>query len=128
MKLLLIDDELRFSAILKRRFEQRGISVLTAADAVSGISLLSQQQIDVIILDVKMPGMDGLSALSYIKANFPLSEVIMLTGHCDPGDAMCGMESGAFDYMMKPADFDELLLKVKDAYDHVLLNLSAPTQ
>ena len=128
MKLLLIDDEIRFSTILKRRFEQRGLSVLTAENAETGLSMLEEHPIDVVILDVKMPGMDGLSALSSIKKQHPYIEVIMLTGHCDPSEAMCGMETGAFDYMMKPADFDELLLKVKDAYDHRLLSRPEPVQ
>ena len=72
--------------------------------------------VDVVVLDVKMPGMDGLTALREIKKRFPLVEVIMLTGHASMEVAIEGMEQGAFDYLMKPMDIDELLYKLQDAY------------
>jgi DNA-binding NtrC family response regulator len=72
--------------------------------------------VDVVVLDVKMPGMDGIQTLKAIKSMDPLVEVIMLTGHASVEVAIQGMELGAFDYLMKPMDIDELLYKVQDAY------------
>jgi len=71
---------------------------------------------DVVVLDVRMPGMDGIQALREIKQRYPLIEVIMLTGHASLEVAIEGMELGAFDYMMKPIEIDELLYKLQDAY------------
>jgi DNA-binding response OmpR family regulator len=70
---------------------------------------------DVVVLDVKMPGMDGIETLREIKARQPLVEVIMLTGHASVEAAIDGMELGAFDYLMKPVEFEELLYKIQDA-------------
>jgi DNA-binding NtrC family response regulator len=72
--------------------------------------------VDVVILDVRMPGMDGIQTLREIKARYPLIEVIMLTGHASLEAAIQGMELGAFDYLMKPIDIDDLLYKAQDAY------------
>ena len=69
-----------------------------------------------VVLDVKMPGMDGISTLREIKRHHPLVEVIMLTGHVDVEVAIHGMEVGAFDYLMKPTEIDELLFKIQDAH------------
>ena len=70
---------------------------------------------DVVLLDVRMAGMDGIQVLKKIKEDYPLVEVIMLTGHANTEVAIEGMELGAFDYLMKPVDFDELLYKLQDA-------------
>ena len=69
-----------------------------------------------VILDVRMPGMDGIETLQAIKSRHPLVEVIMLTGHASMEAAIEGMEKGAFDYLMKPMDMDELLYKAEDAF------------
>jgi DNA-binding NtrC family response regulator len=76
---------------------------------------LKEQPVDVIVLDVRMPGIDGIHTLREIKKIDPLTEVIMLTGHASIEAAIEGMELGAFDYLMKPADFDELFYKLQDA-------------
>jgi len=72
--------------------------------------------VDVVVLDVKMPGMDGIETLREVKKKFPLTEVVMLTGHASMEVAIEGMEIGAFDYLMKPIDLDDLLYKLEDAY------------
>jgi DNA-binding NtrC family response regulator len=77
---------------------------------------LNNQPADVVVLDVRMPGIGGINALREIKKIDPLMEVIMLTGHASIEAAIEGMELGAFDYLMKPADFDELYYKLQDAF------------
>jgi len=84
--------------------------------------VLQQAVVDVVVLDVKMPGMDGIETLREIKKRFPLVEVIMLTGHASLEVAIQGMELGAFDYLMKPTDIDELLYKVQDAFKKKVLH------
>lgn len=73
------------------------------------------RNLDVVILDVKMPGMDGIETLGKIKKSYPLTEVIMLTGHATVESAIEGMKSGAFDYLMKPCDLELLMVKVEEA-------------
>jgi len=87
--------------------------------------LVEEQDFDVVILDVRMPGMDGLEVLRQIRAKRPLTEVIMLTGHASLDAGMQGMNLGAYDYVLKPADFDELLDKVRRAAERKALNVSA---
>ena len=75
----------------------------------------TNRNLDVVILDVKMPGMDGIQTLQEIKKRFPLLEIIMLTGHATVESAVEGMKLGAYDYLMKPRDIDELISKVQEA-------------
>jgi len=117
-KMLLIDDEQGFVDTMAKRLEKRGYAVTVAYTGQEGIDALGKDHhIDVVVLDVKMPGMDGIEALKYIKATHPLVEVVMLTGHATVANAIDGMKNGAFDYLMKPCDMDELLAKVGEAYD-----------
>jgi YesN/AraC family two-component response regulator len=90
------------------------ISVSHSGDEAMEL-LRERPEIDVVILDVKMPGMDGITALREIKRNFPVVEVIMLTGHATFESAIQGMKLGAFDYLMKPCDMEELIAKVEEA-------------
>lgn len=113
--LLLVDDEQDFTSALGRRLSKRGIVVEVANSGEAGLDKLAQAPVDVVLLDVRMPGMDGLSVLHKIKEQWPLTEVIMLTGHASLEVAIRGMELGAFDYLMKPVEFQELLYKVEDA-------------
>ncbi|MDL1966264.1 MAG: response regulator, partial [Candidatus Desulfofervidus auxilii] len=90
--------------------------ILTAFSGEEALKTLeSNKDVDVIILDVKMPGMDGIQTLREIKAKFPLIEVIMLTGHGTIESAVEGMKLGAFDYLMKPCEIEELMTKVNEA-------------
>jgi YesN/AraC family two-component response regulator len=82
---------------------------------------VSEKPVDIVVMDVKMPGMDGIQTLREVKKICPRTEVIMLTGHACLEVAREGMESGAFDYLMKPVDMDELLFKIQDAYKKKIL-------
>ena len=113
---LLVDDEVPFVEAMTRRLEKRGLDVKTAFSGDEALQRLKQlKNIDVIILDVKMPGMDGLETLRHIKKSHPLVEVIMLTGHATVESAIDGMKLGAFDYLMKPSDMDILMEKLNAA-------------
>ena len=115
-KVMLVDDEIPFVKTMKKRLAKRQLNILTAFSGEEALKTLeSNKDVDVIILDVKMPGMDGIETLREIKAKFPLIEVIMLTGHGTIESAVEGMKLGAFDYLMKPCEIEELMTKVKEA-------------
>ncbi len=115
--LLLVDDETGFLDAMSRRLTKRNFTVKTADSGMAALDILRDEgdQIEVVILDVKMPGMDGIETLTEIKRKFPLMEVIMLTGHATVASAIDGMKQGAFDYLMKPCEMDVLLSKVAEA-------------
>jgi DNA-binding NtrC family response regulator len=113
---LLVDDESEFLDTLVKRIRKRNVNAHGVASGEEALDFLNQQPVDIVVLDVRMPGMDGMQALREIKQHHPLIEVIMLTGHASLEVAIEGMELGAFDYMMKPIDIDELLYKLQDAY------------
>lgn len=113
---LLVDDEVPFVEAMTKRLTKRNLTVLTAFNGHESLdSLGKNSSVDVVILDVKMPGMDGIETLREIKKAFPLVEVIMLTGHATVETAIEGMKIGAFDYLMKPCDIDQLMAKVQEA-------------
>lgn len=114
--IMLVDDEVPFVETMSKRLVKRGLKVTSANSGDEAIVKLDQEtKVDVIILDVKMPGMDGLETLQEIKKKYPLKEVIMLTGHATIESAIDGMKLGAFDYLMKPCDIDILISKVDEA-------------
>ena len=115
-KVLLVDDESEFLDTLVKRIKKRNVNAHGVASGEEALAFLTQQPMDVVVLDVRMPGMDGIQALREIKQRYPLIEVIILTGHASLEVAIEGMELGAFDYMMKPIEIDELLYKLQDAY------------
>lgn len=115
IKVLLVDDEVQFLAPLRKRLGKRDFVVEEAHSGEEGLEQLRAFEADVVLLDVKMTGMDGLAVLHQIKQDHPLVEVIMLTGHASMEAAIRGMELGAYDYLMKPVDFTELLYKLEDA-------------
>ena len=117
MKMMLVDDEERFLTTTKKVLEKKGYAVQTAPSGSEALEKLKQHNIHVVILDVKMPGMDGIETLREIKKAFPLVEVIMLTGHATVESAVDGMKFGATDYLMKPADPDELVDKAREAFE-----------
>lgn len=115
-RVLLIDDEQAFVSTMAKRLDRRGLKVLTANDGLKGLAALEAvNDIDVVVLDVKMPGMDGVETLQRIKEAHPLVEVIMLTGHGTVETAIDGMRFGAFDYLLKPCEIDALMQKITDA-------------
>jgi DNA-binding NtrC family response regulator len=108
INILLVDDEKDFVEMLSMRLEDAGDKVTPAYDGNMCLEKLKATPIDVVILDIKMPGMDGIQTLREIKSRYPLVEVILLTGHGTTETAIEGMKLGAFDYLLKPADFEEL--------------------
>jgi len=115
IRILLVDDEEDFVEMLALRLEELGEKVTPAYSGKQCIETLEKETVDVVILDIKMPGMDGMQTLKEIKKKFPLVEVIMLTGHGTAQTAVEGMKLGAFDYLMKPADFEDLTSKLENA-------------
>ena len=115
-RVLLVDDEKDFLDTLSKRLAKRNLHVGCASSGPEALEMLAQEPFDVVVLDVRMPTMDGIETLKEIKKTSPSPEVIMLTGHADLEVAVRGMELGAFDYLMKPADIDELLYKIQDAH------------
>jgi DNA-binding NtrC family response regulator len=112
---LFVDDEIEFLQTLMKRMDKRGVAVFGVGSGEEALEWLAQNDPDVIVLDVKMPGMDGIQALREIKRTKPAIEVIMLTGHASLDAASEGMALGAFDYLMKPFNIDELFYKIQDA-------------
>ncbi|RPJ77569.1 MAG: response regulator [Deltaproteobacteria bacterium] len=115
-KALLVDDEIPFVETMTKRLNKRDFSISSAFSGVDALKLLEENsEVEVVILDVKMPGMDGIETLKIIKQRFPLVEVIMLTGHGTIESAIEGMKLGAFDYLVKPCDMEQLVAKVSEA-------------
>ena len=114
---LVVDDERDFLEPLVERLELRGLVAAGRDNAADGLRFLGDNPVDVVVLDVKMPGMDGLTALKQIKARHPMTEVILLTGHASVESGMEGLELGAFDYLIKPVKLDELMERITEAYD-----------
>jgi DNA-binding NtrC family response regulator len=114
--ILLVDDEAPFVETMTKRLTKRDLNVITAFSGEEALERLNNHRnTDVVILDVKMPGMNGIETLSKIRNKFPLTEVIMLTGHATVESAIEGMKLGAFDYLMKPCEIEQLMAKVREA-------------
>lgn len=113
---LLVDDEEAFLETVVKRLNLRKVKAFGARNGPEALEFLTHNTVDILILDVKMPGMNGIEVLRIVKDLYPLMEVIMLTGHANMEVAIAGMEAGAFDYLMKPVNIDELLYKLQDAY------------
>ena len=117
IQLLLVDDEERFLHTTKILLEKRGVVTFTATNGADALKAMDAHRIDVVILDVKMPGIDGVEVLRKTKQKYPLVEVIMLTSHASVESAVEGLKLGAFDYVKKPCDISDLITKVNEAYD-----------
>jgi DNA-binding NtrC family response regulator len=115
IKLLLVDDEEGYVNVLSNRMAKRNIDVTKALSGTAGIQALRKQDFDVAVLDLKMEDMDGIEVLKVFKKMAPALPVIMLTGHGSEQAAREGMESGAFDYLIKPCDLEELVEKIREA-------------
>lgn len=114
---LIVDDEVEFMETLVKRMRRRSVNAFGAVSGEQALAYLSVKGSDVVVLDVRMPEMDGIETLRAIKADHPLVEVILLTGHASLSVAREGMGLGAFDYLMKPINIDELIYKLQDAYE-----------
>jgi len=120
MRLLLVDDEEPFRRGLARALTRKGIIPKQAGTGEDCLSILEKEQIDVVVLDFKMPGMNGLEVLDQIKEKHPRTEVIILTGYATTQDGVNGMKLGAFDYLSKPVELERLLGKIMQAYQKIL--------
>jgi two-component system OmpR family response regulator len=115
LKLLLVDDEVEFLEPMKARIERRGIACSTAASGAEALAILDASPVDCAVVDVKMPEMDGLELLRRLRRLYPAVPVILLTGHASAELGVKGMELGAFEYLLKPIELDELLDTVRRA-------------
>jgi len=120
IRLLLVDDEADFRNTLAKRMQKRGLNVLQANGGEECLSLLAEDPVDVVVMDVKMPGMSGIDALHHIRAMDIETEVILLTGHAATQDGIEGIKSGAFDYLSKPVRFEHLLGKITQAHNKII--------
>lgn len=117
-KILLVDDEKTMVKYLSRRLIKRGFDVSVAYSGLSALEEIKKIDFDLVLLDVLMPEMDGIETLKEIKKIKPETEVIMLTGHASVEVGIEGMKSGAFNYIMKPFDPDELVKEINLACEH----------
>ena len=116
-RVLVVDDEKEFLETIVKRLKKRNLYVEGADNGEEAVERIKKGVFDVVLLDVKMPGMDGVETLAEIKKLKPLTEVVMLTGHASVESGIEGMKLGAFDYLMKPMELEQLFEKLKDAYE-----------
>jgi DNA-binding NtrC family response regulator len=114
-RVLLVDDEEEFVSALSERLMLRGIEVDSALHGEEALARMEEKEFEVVILDVMMPGLSGLEVLRQIKSTHPNTQVILLTGHGATREGIEGMRLGAFDYLIKPVDIEEMLEKMKEA-------------
>jgi len=115
LRLLLVDDEVEFLEPMKARLERRGLACATATSGEEALRLLGSERFDCAVVDVKMPGMDGLELLRRMRRTWPETAVVLLTGHASVELGVQGMELGAFEYLLKPVELDDLLDTVRRA-------------
>ncbi|MFW5837003.1 MAG: ATP-binding protein, partial [Desulfovibrionaceae bacterium] len=120
LPILLVDDEAGYRDSVAQRLALRGFSPRTASSGEECMELLAREPAPVVILDVVLPGMDGIQTLRLIKAEHPDTEVVLITGHANTADGVRGIKEGGFDYLAKPVDIDHLAGKVRQANDTVL--------
>lgn len=118
---LIVDDEDDFRETLVKRLHKRQLNVFGAESGLKALELINKLIFDVVVLDVKMPGLDGIDTLREIKKKNPLIEVILLTGHASMESGVEGMDLGAFDYVMKPVNIDDLLEMIRQAYERKIV-------
>lgn len=116
IRVLLVDDEKQFVDVLAERLETRDFDVTIAYSGDEALEAVKSEPLDVVVLDVLMPGRDGIETLVEIKRIKPILEIIMLTGNATVESAVEGMKIGAFDYLMKPTETKDLVGKIVTAY------------
>jgi DNA-binding response OmpR family regulator len=117
LKVLVVDDEADFCELVVKRLIAGKMTAEGIQDGAKALEVLKHKDVDVVVLDVKMPGLGGIEILRWIKANTPGVEVIMLTGDHSVEAGIKGMQLGAFDYVIKPVPMNELLDKIRQAYE-----------
>ena len=121
MHALFVDDEVEFLQLMEKRLSRRGMTIVTAPDGQSALDIVTEAMkqpetmFQVVVMDVRMPGMDGLETLRHMKKIAPKLPVLLLTGHASLGVAVQGMDPGAYDYMLKPVAINELIIKMEEA-------------
>ncbi|MBU0463757.1 MAG: response regulator [Proteobacteria bacterium] len=116
-----MDDEEGFRTAIARRLGKRGFDPVHASTGEECLDILEKESIDVVVLDVKMPGMSGIDTLKAIKLRHEKTQVILLTGNVAVSDGIEGIKSGAFDYLTKPVEIDHLVNKIKQAFEIIRL-------
>jgi len=124
IKVLVVDDEQDFLKLVKRRLGKRNVDVSVVSSGREALDFLSETQVDVVILDVRMPGLNGIDTLKEIRKRHRGTEVIMLTGHGSMQSGIEGMSHGAYDYMLKPFSIEDLLVRIRAASEHARLRRS----
>jgi len=127
-KVLLVDDEKDFLDIMSERMEARGMTVKTADSADQALKILEKESFDAIVMDFKMPGMDGIQALKNIKTRKPELQIILLTGYATVEKTVEAMKIGATDLLEKPADLEALAAKIKQAKAEKMLVVEKKTE
>ncbi|MEJ2587641.1 MAG: response regulator [Deltaproteobacteria bacterium] len=127
-KIMLVDDETEFLEVMSERLTSRGIDVATSTSAEKAIERLGKEQFDAVILDLQMPGMDGLEALKHMKEKRPELQVILLTGHATVEKGVEAIKLGAMDLIEKPADLEALKEKIKKAKEKKMLIVEKENQ
>lgn len=123
LRLLLVDDENEFVETLADRLKMRELDASIARNGEEALSAVKEEEPDVIVLDLKMPGIDGIEVLKRVKKAYPHVEVIILTGHGSKQDEEAARRLGAFDYVRKPADLDRLVSRIKNAFKQKMSKL-----
>ncbi|ROL59802.1 response regulator [Bacteroidetes/Chlorobi group bacterium MS-B_bin-24] len=116
IKLLVVDDEVQFLDSITKRLELRGFEVTKATNGTEAIDLARKKKFDIALVDLKMPGLDGKQVLEILKSEHKYIEVIILTGHGSLDSAVECTKLGAFDYLPKPYELEDLILKLKEVY------------
>ncbi|BHH83572.1 response regulator [Desulforhopalus sp. 52FAK] len=127
-RVLLVDDEKEFTDALSKRLEARNLTVKTVNRGEDAVNMVDEYSFDAIILDLAMPGMDGLETLQQIKAKHPDAEIIMLTGHASVQNSVKAMKIGAEDLLEKPVDIADLLNKIENAHNRRVVVLQNKSQ
>jgi DNA-binding NtrC family response regulator len=122
MKVLVVDNETEFASTLAERLRLRKIEATSVFSGEEALAAVTGFLPDVVVLDLRMPDMDGLDVLPQIKAFDPTIEVILLSGHGSFEDGITGMQLGAHDYIIKPVDLNLLMEKIAEAYNKRLEN------
>jgi DNA-binding response OmpR family regulator len=118
IRVLLVDDEARFALSISKILNRRGFDAEAVFDGFQALEKMrSEAPFDVVVLDLKMPGMDGITALEEIKKRAPETEVILLTGHGTVDTGIQAIRKGAYDYLLKPCDIEDLIEKIKEAHE-----------
>ncbi|HMK64715.1 MAG TPA: response regulator [Thermodesulfobacteriota bacterium] len=121
-RILLVDDEVAFANNIAKLISKRGYEVMTVYNGENAIKAVEENEFDVIVLDLKMPGLDGMATLKQIKKRQPQVEVIILTGHGSMDSGIDGIQLGAFDFIMKPVRFDDLHESIRQAFQRKIVH------